>query len=265
MIRENNAKRIMKSGGTAIGASMALSDPAVMEILGRIGFDFIVLNNEHFHYDQSVLAEMMRAAESRGIDSAPMIRVREGSVGEIKSALDMGALGIQIPNVNTWEQAKAIIDATYYPPIGHRGFGSGQHSIGYGFIDRFEYFRLSNSEVLNVLQCESLESVASLDKILSIEEVDVVFVGAMDLSCSMGKDVMGRRDHPELVRVFNDAVKKIVESGKIAGGAASSEQEVKELCDMGVRYLCVGLDMAYIKSAGIRQLDMCRKIVSSRL
>jgi 4-hydroxy-2-oxoheptanedioate aldolase len=264
VIRENNAKRIMKNGGTAIGAFMAFTDPAVMEILGRIGFDFIVVDNEHFHYDKSVLSGMMLAAESRGIDTAPLIRVREGSVGEIKNALDMGALGIQIPDVNTWEQAKAIIDAAYYPPIGHRGLGSGQHSIGYGFIDRFEYLKLANSEVLNVLQCESLESVANLDKILSIEEVDVVFVGATDLSCSMGKDVMGRRDHPELVRVFNNAIKKIVDSGKIAGGAASSEQEVKELCEMGVRYLCVGLDMGYMKSAGIRQLDMCRKIVGSQ-
>jgi 4-hydroxy-2-oxoheptanedioate aldolase len=264
MIRENKAKRIMKSGGIAMGVFMSFTDPAVMEILGRIGFDFIVVDNEHFHYDKSVLAGMMRAAESRGIDSAPMIRVREGSVGEIKNALDLGALGIQIPDVNTYEQARAIIDAAYYPPIGHRGFGSGQRAIGYGFMDRFEYFKTANSEVLNVLQCESLESVANLDKILSIEEVDVVFVGAMDLSCSMGEDVMGRRDHPALVRVFNDAVKKIVDSGKIAGGGASSEREVKELCDMGVRYLSLGADMGYMKSAGTRQLEMCRKVVDSR-
>ena len=262
MIRENKAKRKLMSGGIALGTFMAFTDPAIMEVLGRVGFDFSVLDDEHSHYDKSQLSAMMLAAEVRDNDIAPLVRIREGSVGAIKNALDMGALGIQVPMVDTYEQAKAIIEAAYYPPIGRRGLGSANHSAGYGFYnERMDYIRLANSEVLNVLQCESIESVNNLDAILSVPGVEVVFVGATDLACSMGVDVLADRRHPELLKTIDRAIKMIVDSGKVAGAPAMGAEEAKRLIDMGVRYLCIGSDLGYMRSAATASLKLYRDIV----
>lgn len=264
MIRENRTKTILKNGGYAIGAFISLMDPAVYEVMARSGYDFIVMDNEHSHYDKIDLKMMMLAAEANGITTTPLIRIRENSVGNIKNALDMGALGIQVPMVDTVEDTKAIIDAAYYPPIGHRGFGSGQHAIGYGAMDRIEYAKYANEQVLNIIQAETVESLKNLDQILEIPELDVVFVGATDLSCSIGGEVMLNRHHPELERVFNDAIRKIVAAGKVAGVAVGTEDEVKEMVDLGARYLCVGGDLGAIKVAAKKTVDMCQNIIAQR-
>jgi 4-hydroxy-2-oxoheptanedioate aldolase len=261
MIRKNKAKEILKAGGAAIGTCISFIDPAVAEIIGRLGFDFFVLDNEHVSMDKSTVVNIMRSSEIMGVDIAPLIRIREGSAIEVLQAIDAGAMGIQVPGVDTYEKAKAVASAAYYPPKGARGFGSSQRAIGYGFMDRFEYFKTANEEILTVVQCESLESVSNLDKILEIDAIDVVFVGAMDLSCSMGPEIMGRRDHPELVSVFNDSVRKIVAAGKIAGGAAGGKAATEELCELGVRYISLGIDQAFLKSSAAESLRLCREIV----
>ena len=230
--------------------------------MARCGLDFIVMDNEHSHYDKVDLKMMILASEMRGIDTTPLIRIRENCVGNIKNALDMGALGIQVPMVDTAADAKAVIDAAYYPPIGHRGFGSGQHAIGHGFMDRIEYAKFANQEVLNIIQAETVESLKNLDEILEIPEIDVIFVGATDLSCSMGEDIMLRRNHPELVKVFNETVKKIADAGKVAGVAVGSEDEIREMCDLGARYICVGGDLGAIRAGAMKTVEMCKRIIS---
>ncbi|MFZ7133332.1 MAG: HpcH/HpaI aldolase family protein [Eubacteriales bacterium] len=261
LIRKNKVKKILQSSGTAFGTFVSFMDPAVVEIMGHIGFDFVVIDNEHVSMDKNIVVNMMRASEIEGAGIMPFVRVKEGSDTEILQALDAGAMGIQIPGVDTYEQAKQITQAMYYQPKGNRGMGSGQRGIGYGFMDRFEYFEMANEEILTIIQCESIESVHNIDKILTIEEVDIIFVGAMDLSCSMGPEIMGRRNHPELVKVFNETVKKIIDAGKIAGASVGDASEIQEMKDLGVRYMSVGIDLAFLKSAAKRGFDLCKNIV----
>ena len=262
MIRENRTKRILMEGGTVCGVFMDFVDPAVFEVLGRSGIDFVVIDDEHFHHSESELRNIFLASESRGIETTPLIRIRDGEIGTIKRSLDMGAMGIQVPMVDTYDQAKSIIDAAYYPPKGHRGFGSGQHSIGYGFIDRMEYVKIANSEILNVLQCETVESVKNLDNILSIPEVDVVFVGATDLSCSMGPDVMLQSDNPELLRIIDMAIEKIVKTGKIAGVAVRGAKQIKKYREKGARYFLVGNDLGFVKKGAKETVEMCKEALA---
>lgn len=262
MIRENKTKRILKSGGVVLGTFLAFSDPSVMEIMGRVGYDFAVVDNEHSPMSQTTIREMMRASEVAGIDMTPIVRVKQSSAPEIHQALDMGAMGIQVPNVDTYEEALEACAAMYYTPKGHRGFGSGQRGIGYGFMPKEEYFDTANNEVLSIIQCESLESVKNLDRILGIESLDVVFIGAMDLSCSMGKETRAKRYHPEVVRVFNETVKRILAAGKIVGATAATPEEVIEMRDMGVQYLSVGLDMAFMRDTAIKSLEQMRKALT---
>ncbi len=255
MIRKNKVKEILRSGGTAIGTFESLADPTVIEIMGLVGFDFVVIDNEHVAMDRATLTNLIRASEIAQVDIVPIVRIRDTSTIEIAQTLDSGALGLQLPEVNTYEQAKEIIDSAYYAPIGNRGLGTVQRGIGYGFMDRFAYFEAANKEILTVMQCESLESVNNIEKILEIEEIDVVFVGAMDLSQSMGADIMGRRRHPELVKVFNDTVKRIIDCGKVAGAAVGNLEGIKEMQEMGVRYITLGMDIGFIRSAASQIIE----------
>jgi len=261
MIRENKAKKIMKNGGAAIGTFMSFNDPSCMEVLCRLGFDFVVVDNEHVSMDRSAIANLMRASESSGLETTPIVRLRDGTPSEILQMLDLGAMGVQVPNVHTVEYAKQIISSTYYQPKGNRGMGSLQRAIGHGFMERFEYYAMANSEALNVIQCESVECVNNLDQILELDDIDVIFVGAMDLSHSMGEQVMGRLNHPELVKTVDDTLKKIVAAGKIAGAVAGDPNQIRKMLDIGVKYLCLGQDMIYMRMAAANSLDMCRKIV----
>ena len=261
MIRTNIAKKKMLEGQPVVGCFTSLADPAVMEVLGRIGFDFVVLDNEHASMDKSVVGNIMRASELAGIQTTPIVRVREGTDAEILNVLDLGALGVQIPQVDTYEQAKQAVEATFYPPKGTRGLGSSQRAIGYGFLPKDEYFGLADSEILRVIQCESVESVQNLDRILEIPGIDVVFIGATDLSCSMGKEVRGKRNHPKLIETVDAAVEKIVKSGKIAGAAVVSEAEAKHLLKRGVRYLCVGQDLGYLRKLASENLTIYKRII----
>ncbi|MFZ7134250.1 MAG: HpcH/HpaI aldolase family protein [Eubacteriales bacterium] len=255
MIRENKVKKILKSGGTAVGVFLSLTDPTVVEVMGLAGFDFVVIDNEHVSMDRAAVTNMIRASEIKQVDITPLIRVREGSRVEILQALDMGALGLQIPNVDTYEQGKEIIEASYYSPKGIRGLGTGQRGIGYGFMNRDEYFESAEKEILTVMQCESMESVKNIDKILEIDDIDVVFIGAMDLSRTMGPEYMGKRDHPEVVRVFNETTEKIIKAGKVAGGAAGNDKQLDELVKLGVRYLTIGADLGFIKGGAMQTMN----------
>lgn len=260
MIRKNRVKEILQSGGSAVGVFIGLTDPAVVEIIGLSGFDFMVIDNEHVAMDKAAVTSLIRASEIRQVDLIPLIRVREGSRVEILQALDMGALGVQIPNVDTPVQAKSIVEAAYYSPKGYRGLGTAQRGIGYGFMDRADYFAAAEKEILTVVQCESVESVRNIDQILEIDGVDVVFVGAMDLSRTMGPEFMGKRRHPEVVRLFNETVAKIIKAGKIAGGAAGSEAELAELKGLGVRYITYGGDTAFVRTGAKNALATFRQI-----
>lgn len=256
MIRKNNVKKLLNSGAAVIGTFVTLTDPAVVEILGLLGFDFIVIDNEHVAMDRSSVVNLIRASEISSSNIVPIVRTKDSSTIEVTQMLDSGALGVQVPGVNTYEMAKKVVDASYYAPIGNRGLGTAQRSIGYGTMDKFKFFKTANDETLTVVQCESLEAIENLDEILNIDEIDVVFIGAMDLSQSMGPDIMGNRNHPDLVRLFNETVQKITAKGKIAGGASWSIEETRKLYEIGIRYFTIGNDVAFLKESASRKLKL---------
>ena len=129
-MRENTLKQRLEAGNAAFGVMITFPSPPVMEMLGQLGFDWVLLDNEHGTINVENSEEMIRAAELTGI--API--VRRWPTGRKSSApfLDRGAWGVQVPHVNTAEEARAAVDAVKYHPQGHRGIFSGSRPAGYG-------------------------------------------------------------------------------------------------------------------------------------
>lgn len=243
-MRENKVKRKLKEGGVVIGSFVKVTDPSSVEIMGMAGLDFFVLDNEHVAINKETMLNLVRASDISGI--VPIVRVKENSPVEIMQALDAGSLGIHAPNVDTYEQAKIAVESTRYAPKGKRGFAPTHRAAGYGLMDKFEYIKMANEETLTIIHCETMEAVGNLDEILTLEELDVVFIGPMDLSQSLGPDVMGRGDHPKLLKVIDEIIEKVNAAGKVVGTVAGSIEQARELIAKGVRYIPVSSDQGMI-------------------
>ena len=246
MIRKNPIKQRLKNGEAVFGTFARCSDPAVVEVLGFAGFEFIIIDNEHTAMDQENMVNLIRAAELNGMVAT--VRIRQKNAAEILRALDSGALGVQVPQVDTAEQARQIARWTKYAPEGERGYAASQRSAGYGSIDPVEYARLSNENVLTVCYCETKESVDNLAEILKVEGVDVIFIGPFDLSQAYG--VIGQPNHPKVIEVIESIIKKTRATGKAAGIIASDAPSTKKWIEKGAQYFAISSDTGLVLSGG---------------
>lgn len=246
MIRENRVKQKLKNGEVVIGTFVKTTDPSVVEILGAAGMEFFVIDSEHVSYDPQTITELVRASDLTGI--VPIVRVREATPVNIMQALDTGALGFHAPNVDTFEQARTAVEAGRYAPLGNRGFAPTHRGANYGMMDKQEYIDKANKEVLTILHCETMEAVGNLDEMLELEELDVIFIGPMDLSQSLGREVMGQRNHPKLLEAIDLIIDKVNKAGKAVGTVADNPQMARELIAKGVRYIPMSSDQGMIGS-----------------
>ncbi|SKC36334.1 HpcH/HpaI aldolase family protein [Maledivibacter halophilus] len=245
MMRENKVKKIIKEGGYVVGTFVKFSDPSISEILGLIGYDFFVLDNEHVSMNKESMVNIIRGADAT--DIVPIVRVRKNEDVEVLQALDSGALGVQVPNVDTAKQAKDLVSYVKYTPVGKRGFSPSVRAAHYGMLDKKEYVKAANENTLIVSHCETVECVNNLDEILKIPEIDVIFIGPMDLSQSLG--VIGDAAHPKVIKCIDTIIEKTKEAGK-AVGIVSSPAKAHEYIKRGVQYLLVSTDQGMIISTG---------------
>ncbi len=244
MVRENKVKQKLKNGEVVIGTFVKTTDPSVVEILGNTGMDFFVIDSEHVSYNPETITNLVRASDLTGI--VPIVRVKEATAVNIMQALDTGALGYHAPNVDTPEQAEIAVSAGRYAPLGNRGFAPTHRAANYGMMDKQEYIDKANKEILTILHCETMEAVKNLDEILKQEELDVIFIGPMDLSQSLGREVMGQRNHPKLLETIDLIIDKVRKAGKAVGTVAGTPEMAKELIEKGVQYIPMSSDQGMI-------------------
>ncbi len=185
----NKTKAKLKAGGVAFGSEIMFPSADAVEILAYGGLDFVYMDMEHSATTHESLAHMIRACEIGG--ATPLVRIPESVPGEypgvILRILDLGAMGVIVPHVDSREEAKAVVDAVKYAPEGRRGMFDVGRQTGYGTrMAAPDYVRRANEETLVVVMIESVEGLANLDGILSVPGIDVVQIGSSDLSSSMG-------------------------------------------------------------------------------
>lgn len=241
-MRENRLKRKLQKGSAAIGTFMKFTDPAAAEILAIAGLDFFVLDNEHVAMDREALTNVVRAADACGI--TPLVRIKENQQVEILQTLDLGYMGIQVPNVNTKEEADAVVKSAKYGPQGIRGFSPSIRACDYGTGNIQRYIAAANENTLVCVQCETREGLENLDTILEIPEIDVVFIGPMDLSQSLGH--VGDTGHPVVRDAIAEIKSKVISAGKVAGTTAATPEAARKLIAEGVQYILLATDQAMI-------------------
>jgi 4-hydroxy-2-oxoheptanedioate aldolase len=191
-------------GDCIFGAFVRIPEPTITEILGYSGLDFVVIDMEHGPMSNYHAESIVRAAQ--GTNIASFIRVRENSETMILRALDTGASGIQIPQINTVSSAQNAVRASHFYPKGFRGVCRFTRNAEYSKIPVGDYFNKSNDNTLVILQIEGTGGVDNIDKILEVPGIDVIFLGPYDLSQAIG--LTGQVGHPEVLKIIEKITKK---------------------------------------------------------
>jgi 4-hydroxy-2-oxoheptanedioate aldolase len=241
-------KEKLLRGEAVLGTFIKLYDPTVVELFGLLGFDFFVIDNEHVAMSRERMVGLLRASDISGI--VPIVRVRENRPVEILQALDEGALGVMVPQVDHKEEALTAIRSIKYAPAGERGYAPTHRAAGYGTMDPVAYAQMSNEMTLSICYCETVQSMKHLADICSVEDLDVIFIGPLDLSQSLG--VIGQPKHPKVVEAMERIIRGVRASGKAVGTIASDMEEAARLIDLGVQYITISSDLGMIGSAGKR-------------
>ena len=244
----NTAKRKMLEGKPAIGASLTLGSPQTGEILSNMDFDYILVDCQHGLFDERLAAEAFRHIALG--PSIPMARVRNNNFGDIGRLLDMGAMGIVVPMVETVEQAQTAALASRYPPSGNRSQGPlGARFLGPDYADWFD------DELFLAVQLESPAAVERAEAIMAVDGIDGCWLGPADLRNTMGVDL----DAPEGSAAHEAAIQRILDAclktGKIPGMATNFD--VQRRIDQGFLYVTAGGDYPFILEGARQFLAIC--------
>lgn len=234
---KNELKEKLKAGKAVFGIMANDYSPPILEVLGYSGFDWVLLDNEHGTITPDNLPHAVRACEASGL--TPIVRPIGNRMELITPMMDQGAYGVQAPHVNTPEEAREVVEAVKYPPLGKRGFFGANRNNRFGMgLPAGDYLAHANAQTLVVVMAEEVEGIRNAGKIAAVEGVDVVFVGAGDLSVSMGYP--GQMTHPSVVAAVEGAVKEVLSAGKFAGCSCPDDQ-VPFWLERGVRFFHSGV------------------------
>lgn len=221
-----------------IGPFSKTCDPAFIEILGHAQFDFVILDLEHGPNSIQTLQNLIRAAEIS--DILPIVRIKENNLSIIGEVLDIGAAGIQIPQVESADQANMFIKQAKFAPVGNRGVCRFVRAANYSAKDRFEYFNESNDSIV-ILQIEGQQAISKLETILKVEGIDIIFIGPYDLSQSIG--IPGQIDHPLVVKKMMEVIDLCNKYNVVVGTFVDTLENATRWKQAGVNYLAYSVDM----------------------
>lgn len=246
-------KEKLRSGGVAYGAWVTLTDPAVLEIMADIGFDYILFDTEHAPWSIESLQTAIMAF--KGSETVPMARVPWNDHVTIKRYLDLGIEGILAPMVRTPEEAQALVSACRYPPLGTRGFGPRRASTYYRDIE--PYVARANDAIFIMPQIEDIKTVDMLDAYMAVPGLDAICLGPNDLSGTAGH--LGQHDHPKV----KSALDKIMATAKaknlpVCLGITTPTEQQAAFIEKGVRLMLVTADLELLIRGGKAALEAAR-------
>ena len=229
------------SGRFMAGAWCNLASSTTTEMAAIAEFDWILIDQEHGPGDNLTLLQQIQAIGDR--PTAPIVRIAWNEMPRFKRALDLGASGIMIPYIETADDATRSVGYLRYPPEGQRGVAMSPRAAAFG--TNFEtYFSEANRNLLTVTQIETGKAVQNAKEIAEVDGVDVLFVGPVDLSISVGLPV--RFDDPDFRTLLSKVALSATGAGKVAGILLPSGQQIEMVYEMGFRFVAVGSDSGIV-------------------
>ena len=246
-----NFKQYLKEKDSVFGIFTKTNDPFFVEIMGKAGFDFVILDNEHGPNSPRDLYPLLLASEATGMYA--VVRVGKLSDIEIQRVMDMGVAGVQIPQIQCRKDAENVRLYTKYHPRGMRGMCRFVRAAEFSLKGSNDYFSEQN-ELTNVIHIEGMEGIRNLDEIIKVPDIDIIFVGPYDLSQSLG--IPGQVDHPKLLKEVEGLVEKCKKKEKYIGTFTDTFEAASRFKKMGVKYISYQTDVGIFA-------DSCKEILEN--
>jgi 2-keto-3-deoxy-L-rhamnonate aldolase RhmA len=244
----------IRSGEFLAGTFLNLGSSLTAEMAGMAGFDWVVIDLEHGSGDHQNLLLQLQALS--GAAAVPLVRVAWNDAVLCKRVLDLGPAGVMVPWINSKDEATRAAAAVRYPPQGVRGVATMNRACGFG-LNFDDYFHSANDEVTMIAQIETGLAIDNVREIASVSGVDVLFIGPLDLSVSLG--IAKQFDHPDMLRARAKVVDACREFGKAAGILLSNEGQIDETVAEGFRFVGLGSDGAAAASGLARIAGTLKK------
>jgi 2-keto-3-deoxy-L-rhamnonate aldolase RhmA len=253
-MKTNPIKQRVLRGGHAFGSfAIEFFSPGYPQICKNAGCEFILFDMEH----SGVSIETMKTqlALCRGLDLMPIVRVPTTGYQYIARILDLGAIGLMVPMVETPEQAQYIVDCCRYPPTGRRGavFGGAHDDYEGGAVT--DKIKAVHERTMIICQIETALGAENAEKIAQVKGVDCLWIGHFDLSNFLG--IPGQFEHPAFQQAVRDVVDACTRHKKVPGFLATDEKWAKEYVRKGFRMVAYGIDTGIMQkglSTGIETL-----------
>jgi 2-keto-3-deoxy-L-rhamnonate aldolase RhmA len=243
-MRENKVRAALKRSEVVTGTMITeMRTPAIGWLMAHAGFDFMFVDMEHGTYDLVTVADIMKVARLAGI--VPLVRVPDAEYHLIARVLDVGAMGVMVPRVETREAVQRAVSALRFPPLGERGMSGGKGNSDYVGAPLWEFTNHANENILAIMQIERKAAIDHIDELLSVPGVDVALIGPQDLALSLGAPSI--KD-----QAVTDAIQKMVDSAKRNGIASGIHlrdiEQLKYWRGRGMTMLTVSTDLDFIRN-----------------
>ncbi len=246
---------LARAEGPALGTWVKLPLMESVELIALAGFDFVVIDLEHAPIDLQTAYQLIGTANHLQLGS--IVRVPTLEAGVVQRILDAGAEGIMLPHVDTADDARAAVAAVRFPPLGSRGVGATSRAGAWGAMDRSEYLRFGQEEVVLIAQIESARAVEAASAIAAVDGVDALFIGAADLSTSEG----ATEDDPRVVSLIASAVKQCLAAGVPIGNAGgASALSVRRAVETGYTFTLLSNDASLLGNAARAAVEAGRSV-----
>jgi len=246
--------------GVLLGCAVDTGVPQLVEIAGRVGYDFIWIDLEHCPRDGSALEAFCMACDLNGALST--MRVADASRKSILHALELGTRIIVIPMVNDAATAAAIVQHGKFAPLGNRGFNGGTRGMQYGLGERARAIEFANNQTHLIPQIETAEALDNLEEIVGVEGITGALVGPGDLSFSLGMPL--DFDNPTFLDLYRGAIQRIRACGKFAATATGHPGLLRVALEAGVQLIVGASDVVgardYMKATRESLWTMAREI-----
>ena len=241
-LRPNPIRAAWDAGQAVLGTFAWSASPRVVEVIGHVGFDYVMFDAEHSAIGPDRLEDLIRAAEAVGLP--PLVRVPYLHPSLITRTLDSGAAGIIVPQVNSLADAQLAVAGAKYHPLGRRGMAVARPA-GFGLRANGNAYReAANRETLLIVQVETRDAVEHLPSILALPGIDGILIGPNDLSQSLGHP--GQLDLPAVQGVIHHVVEQCVAANVPVGMYAGDIATLRYWREQGCRLLLLGTDLGLL-------------------
>ena len=255
-MRSNPVKEKLARGENAFGTMVfEFFTPGIAQIAKNAGAEFILYDMEHAGSEYTTMKEQF--AYCRGLDIVPMVRVPTTQYHLVSRALDLGALGIMVPMVETKEQAEAIVSYTRYPPRGLRGAAFGVAHDDYTGGDVKEKIAKAMERTFVICQIETAKGVENAEAIAALDGVDCLWIGHFDLTNFMG--IPAEFTNPKYLKAVEKVVALCQQYGKVAGFMPVDEKWAVDYLAKGFRIMAYGMDSMLLQAAMKHGIDLLHR------